>query len=344
MRPALKIRLAELVFLSCLVATPLSAHHSPIIFDMGSVVVLDGRVTRVDWTNPHVYFFVEATDAAGGTAEWQLETDAVPILLRNGWTRDSLSVGDRVSVLANPDRLADRAHALMISLEKADGTILTPVSGDTSDLPAVSPRNTLAGIWEQGLDDFEVFRESGLHVSTTPKGTTARESYDIRQENPAAQCIAYPSPMIVSLPQYLNEITIFDDRITIHSEFLDVERIIYTDGRGHPENGQRTPQGHSIGTLDGSVLEVETVQFADNRSTMPGTGLPSGAQKRVVERYELSEDGTRIDIDILLEDPEYLAEPFTGTLQWHLSAYDEISAVGCTLDQATRFMTAPSIP
>ena len=335
-------RRAALLFF--LATTPLYAHHSPIIFDMGATISLEGRVTRVDWTNPHVYIHVETTDSAGRTAEWQLETDAVPILLRNGWTRESLTAGDLVSVQANPDRLTNRAHALMISIEKEDGSILTPVSGGTSTLSEVSVTNSLAGIWEQGLEDFERFRAAGLLVSTTPRGTAAQESYEIRTENTAAQCIAYPSPMIVALPQYLNEITIFDDRVTIHSEFLDVERVIYTDGRTHPENGPRTPQGHSIGRLEGNVLEVETTLFADNRSTMPGTGLPSGAQKRVLERYELSEDGTRISIELLLEDPEYLAEPFAGTLEWRLSTYEEISAVGCTLDQATRFMTAPTLP
>jgi hypothetical protein len=311
---------------------------------MGTEIEVEGQVTLFDWTNPHVYIFVEATDDAGREIEWQFETDATPILLRNGWTRDSLLPGDRVSVRANPDRLAGRAHALMISIEKVDGTVLTPLSGNTDALPHGTPTNTLAGIWEHGEDDFAAFRESAMFVSTTEKGTIARETYDIRTENPAADCVPYPSPMIVALPRYLNEISILDDRITIQNEFLDVERVIFTDGRGHPENGTRTNQGHSIGYWEDDVLVVDTTLFADNRSTMPGTGLPSGAQKRVVERYELSEDGTQISIDIVLEDPEYLAEPFTGSLEWNLSAYREISAFGCTIDQATRFMAEPPAP
>ena len=84
--------------------SPLAAHHSPIIFDMGTEIEVEGQVTLFDWTNPHVYIFVEATDDAGREIEWQFETDATPILLRNGWTRDSLLPGDRVSVRANPDR------------------------------------------------------------------------------------------------------------------------------------------------------------------------------------------------------------------------------------------------
>lgn len=321
-----------------LAASPVLGHHSPIIFDADAVVVVQGSVSRFDWTNPHVYIFVETTNGTGRTVEWQFETDPTPILLRNGWTPESLTTGDRVSVRANPDRLRDRAHALLISLEKEDGAVLTPTSGDPNAPTAIRAAVGLAGIWEQRFENFLEFRARGTEVSTTDKGTAARAQYDIRSENPVAECIAYPSPMIVAAPQYLNELTIHDDRVVIRSEFYNVERTIYMDGRGHPENGERTNQGHSIGWWDGNALVVDTTLFADHRSPLPGTGVPSGAEKHVVERYALSEDETQIMIEFTLEDPEYLAQPFTGTLEWRYSGYSEISAFGCELEQATRFM------
>jgi len=326
---------------AAIASSPLSAHHSPIIFDTNSVVVLQGEISRFDWVNPHSYIFVETTNDNGETTEWQLETDSTPILQRNGWTPESLLPGDLVSVRANPDRQADRAHALLISLEKEDGSILTPTSGDRNAPPATAREVSLAGIWEQSNESFLEFRINGLDVVTTEKGAAARAAYDIRTQNPVANCVAYPSPMIVAVPQHLNEIELHADRVTIHNEFFDVERTIYTDGRGHPDNAERTRQGHSIGTWDGNVLVVDTTLFADHRSTLPGTGLPSGSQKHVVERYTLNEDGTEIRIDFTLEDPEFLAEPFTGTLDWHQSTYTEISAFGCTVDQASRFMPEP---
>jgi hypothetical protein len=329
---------------AAIASAPLSAHHSPIIFDTDSVVVLQGQISRYDWANPHSYIFVEAVNDNGETTEWQLETDATPILQRNGWTPESLVPGDLVSVRASPDRRTDRAHAMLISLEKENGSVLTPTSGD-QNAPSSVPRDaSLAGIWEQRFENFLEFRIQGLDVETTAKGTAARAAYEIRTDNPVSRCVAYPSPMIVAAPQYLNEITLHADRVTIRTEFYDVERTIFTDGRDHPENTERTNQGHSIGTWDGNVLVVDTTLFAEHRSTLPGTGLPSGPQKHVVERYALSEDGTEIRIDFMLEDPEFLAEPFTGTLEWHQSAYAEISAFGCTLDQATRFMSEPLVP
>ncbi len=320
------------------------AHHSPIIFDMNTVIVIEGEISRFDWMNPHTYVFVEMTNEAGETEEWQFESDATPILSRNGWSASSIVPGEHVSVRANPDRNAGRAHALLISLEKDDGSILTPTAGDPN-APVGAPRKaTLAGIWEQGFQNFLEFRSHGLEVQTTPAGTAARERYDIRSENPVAKCTPYPSPTIIAVPQHLNEITIETSRVMIHSEFFDVHRTIWMDGRGHPEGGERTNQGHSIGRWENGVLVVDTRQFAEHRSTLPGTGLPSGAQKHVVERYSLTDDGTRIAIEIVLEDPEFLAEPFTHTLEWRSSGYTELSAFACDEDQATRFMFEPSRP
>lgn len=147
--------------------------------------------------------------------------------------------------------------------------------------------------------------------------------------------------MIVAVPQHLNEITIETDRVIIHNEFFNVRRTVWMDGREHPQNGERTNQGHSIGRWEDGVLVVDTRLFEDSRSTLPGSGLPSGAQKHVIERYELSEDGTGISIEIFLEDPEYLAEPFTHTLEWRSSGYLELLTFACEEDQATRFMFEP---
>ena len=156
-----------------------SAHHSPIIFDMDTVIVIEGEITQFDWRSPHTYIFVETADGSGEVTEWQFESDATPILSRNGWSAQSLVPGERVSIRANPDRNAERAHALLISLEKSDGSIMTPTAGDPSAPPRVG-RSTLEGIWEQGFENFFEFRMRGLEVQTTPAGMAARASYVAR--------------------------------------------------------------------------------------------------------------------------------------------------------------------
>ena len=330
--------------LAIAVAECVSAHHSATIFDTESVVAFKGTVSRFSWTNPHVYIHVETRDDVGGIVEWEIETDATPILTRSGWTPASLVPGDQVSVRANPDRNVQRKHALLVSITKDDGAILTARSyflrkeGDTQALARASD---MSGIWELRFLDFEPFFGRWAQVPLTEKALAAQAQYDVRSENPSAQCIAPPTPTILISP-YLNEIVLREGEILIRNERFNVERTIHMHGRGHPENGERSNQGHSIGWWEGSVLVVDTTLFAAHRAPIFGRpsraeGVPSGLSKHVVERFALSEDGTRIVIDFFLEDPEYLAEPFTGTVEWYYAPHFEMLGFDCDLENARRF-------
>lgn len=76
----------------------------------------------------------------------------------------------------------------------------------------------------------------------------------------------------------------------------------------------RFATGHSIGHWEGDTLVVDTANFDDHRSPYR-IGVPSGGQKHVVERFRLTEDGTHIDLEFVLDDPEYLAEPMVHRRQ-----------------------------
>jgi hypothetical protein len=78
---------------------PTFAHHSVAAeFDLSKRVSLDGRVTKIEWMNPHVYFYVDVS-ANGKTSNWACETAGPNTLARQGWSRSSLKIGDRVTVL-----------------------------------------------------------------------------------------------------------------------------------------------------------------------------------------------------------------------------------------------------
>jgi hypothetical protein len=76
-----------------------SAHHSfAAEFDANSPIELTGTVTKVAWANPHTFFYIDVTNAAGGIDNWALEMGSPNGLMRRGWTRDSMRIGDVVTV------------------------------------------------------------------------------------------------------------------------------------------------------------------------------------------------------------------------------------------------------
>ena len=82
-----------------LAAAPAVAHHSfAAEYDRNKQVNLTGTVTKVDWMNPHMYFYIDVKEANGSVTSWGLENGNLSGLMRRGWRKDSLKIGDVVSV------------------------------------------------------------------------------------------------------------------------------------------------------------------------------------------------------------------------------------------------------
>jgi hypothetical protein len=80
-------------------ALPILAHHSfSAEFDADKAVTLKGIVTKVEWLNPHVWFYIDVKDDSGTVQHWQCESGPPNMLARNGWRKDSLKPGDQVTV------------------------------------------------------------------------------------------------------------------------------------------------------------------------------------------------------------------------------------------------------
>ena len=311
-----------------LIFTSAVAHHSPAIFDRDREIVLEGVVTGYNWTYPHVYIFVDAEDDSGQLIRWQIEGDDPRTMSQSGWTATTLVVGDRVVVRGSPDRNTERHHALMVELSTADGTTLSPEALD-APAPTVAAADIFS-LWDPSRFD-EAYLNSG---PPTEKGAAAQAEYT-EEDNPESQCIPPAPPMTFGVS--LAQISMQDGHILIQTEEFEIERIVYMDGRAHPADGERTLHGHSIGRWEGDILVIDTTHFADN---IDGSlfGIPSGAQKHLVERLELTENGTQLRVDFVLEDPEYLQEPATGGIELDHAPNETFAPAVCDPESARRWM------
>ena len=78
---------------------PALAHHSwPVEYDAKKPITIKGVVSKVEWTNPHTHFYVDVKDDKGTVTNWNLELASPNVLTRQGWTRNSLHVGDQITV------------------------------------------------------------------------------------------------------------------------------------------------------------------------------------------------------------------------------------------------------
>ena len=80
-------------------AAPLAAHHSfAAEFDASKPISVTGAVTKVEWLNPHVWFYVDVKDDSGKVSNWGVEMGSPNGLMRAGWSRNSMKIGDVVTV------------------------------------------------------------------------------------------------------------------------------------------------------------------------------------------------------------------------------------------------------
>ena len=175
---------------------PASAHHSGAMFDRDTVVTLQGAVTGFEWSNPHVYIHVEGTDSAGEVAEWEIEADPTPLMMRNGWTATSIVPGDIVTVRMNPARNTQQTHARLISLVTNDGTVFNR-RNDLSESSVAA--TSIAGVWDS-IRGFAT-RDMGEPIPT-PAGAPWQASFTYA-DSPLAQCVDFVAPFAMILPYLL---------------------------------------------------------------------------------------------------------------------------------------------
>ena len=128
------------VLIACaalVLATPVIAHHSfAAEYDANKPVTLKGTVSRIEWTNPHARFYVDVKEPDGTASTWNLELASPNVLVRNGWTRKSLNIGDEITVQGSMAKDGSKmANARMVTLANGKRVFAGSAGGPEGDAP-----------------------------------------------------------------------------------------------------------------------------------------------------------------------------------------------------------------
>jgi hypothetical protein len=302
-------------------AAPALAHHSnDYHFDSNVSVTVTGTVNDFLFINPHSRILVDVVADNGEITTWDCEMGAANGLKRRGWTEAVFRPGEEIEIQG----FAARRHPTECYFDYADlagGRRITmddtfDASEAVSAAASVAPVSiaTLLGVpnfsrvWQRqtggGGGGPRLGGANRQAWALSEAGRRALAAYDPVLDDPALEC----SP--VSIARLwgngdLTEIHQQADRVTIHHEWMDAERIVYLGTREHPSEVPSNVLGHSVGWYEEETLVIDTVGYpAGMLHQHPG--LPHSDQLHTVERLVLGDDGESFELSYTIDDAEYL--------------------------------------
>jgi hypothetical protein len=320
-------------------AAPALAHHSAAAFNTQQEIKVTGTVKRYEFRNPHVYLTLQVTNADGSSTAMEVEAGAASVLNPLGFTRNSLAIGDVVTITGNPGRSTPDKLMLGKDLFKKDGTYYPLNIGSKSVYAGKTTETatTIAGTWFSTRTEFGRILGGARNWPVTEKGKAAMSKPADPKATTQKDCIPIGAPALMFYP-VANTITVQKDRVVIDVDWLDSERIVYLDGRQHPPASQTFLHGHSVGKWEGNTLVVETTNFKEHEMGL-STSLPSSTQKKLIERFTLSPDRKALVYSGSVEDPVYLSKPVEWTGQWEYRPNMPHSNEKCDLATARKFLS-----
>ncbi|NIW24653.1 MAG: hypothetical protein GWN29_08865 [Gammaproteobacteria bacterium] len=299
-------------------------HHSRAEFS-DETVEIEGVLTRVVWQNPHIAFFLDV-ETDSGTESWRFEGWTNPTaLVRSGVTPDLFEPGDRLVVAGLRSKL--RNAVLVTNTLLADGTeaVMAPRAERRWNGPAIGnvmqPGPQMADASAENRGFFRAWFPAGNPMMMmrrfphTEEAVAARAHWD-PIDNPIVRC----EPPGMPFPFFHPRPILFTDEgqtLGLHHSYFDTQRTIHIDEGLSTDDQPRSRLGFSKGAWENDrtlVLETTGIDYPyfDHSGTIQGSDI------EFTERYTLSEDQTRLDLQLTITDPVAFTE--TVTVDWHFLA------------------------
>jgi hypothetical protein len=303
------------------VATMAGAHHSfAPHFDIQKPVSISGKVTEFEARNPHSYLHIEAVDENGRTQQYVCESHGYTQLTRNGITPQVLKAGTQVRIEGSQSR-SDPHRCFFTAVHFSDGRTLNVNGGTDAQTvrPPVQPaRRGITGTWLLApMPGRSTSGQQPMMEFLTDAGKAAVARYNPFKDDPVFRCDPVAVRRVWGAPGTPLSITRESDRVILRHEWMDVQRIVYLNQRGHPKDGPRTSLGHSIGHFEGDTLVIETGNYPAGvlnqyveQPGQPTRGLLHSAALTSVERLHLDVARQRLVVEITLKDPEFFTREF----------------------------------
>jgi hypothetical protein len=328
-------------------ATQASSHHAASIhYDVTDVAEVEGRVTEIEWANPHSVITLVSDEDDGTQTEWRIEAAAAAMIMRSGMTRDTLSIGDTIQASGYRGRRNSNAIFMRnILLEdgrewrasKAVRPLWTDNLVDTASASKEEPQaDARSGIFRVWSVDASTLPETGpprpLWNDSYPLTDMAREiqaTWGRSVENPYVNCRnGMPAIMDTPIPM---EFAREGGNIVLHFEELDARRRILMGDDGLEAPVVPGPYGHSVGRWEGDSLVVRTT--AIDWEWFDQDGIPLTDDVVITERFTPGAEGRFLYYIATVIDDDVFTEPVVLDRRFAFLANEQVQSYDCTWNE-----------